>query len=130
MRRRKKKSEMTDERLTELNDRYWHMNPNPRKVPFAPGVTPEFTICRSCSAFVWEQEVHDSFHDGLIQRRATFARENSDGSVTMQFIDGTRETFAPDHFARMSGDALISLLREINDGIEPGWAERNPKIDE
>lgn len=118
---------MTDERLTELNDRYWHMNPNPKKVPFAEGVTPEFEICRSCSAFVWDQEVHDKFHDDQITRHATFAIQREDGSTFIQFIDGTQVTIEParDKEPFLSSEIFRDFMNGVNDDIKPGWKERH-----
>lgn len=112
---------MNDERLTEKNDRYWHMDPNPDKVPFAPGVTPEFTICRSCSAFVWDEEVHDKFHDDYKpSAKASFVIHKTDESIHIQFIDGTTAELPSDSFAGPAFDKqLLAFVNDTNKRLAP-----------
>jgi hypothetical protein len=103
------------------------MDPNPSKVPLAPGVTSEFTICRLCSAFVWDEEVHDKFHDSFISRHATFAVTKIDGSTFCQFVDGTQVTIPADASGDpFDGDRLIDFMRGVNEDIDPDFAKRHP----
>lgn len=79
------------------------------------------SICPDCSAYVFDCEAHDKFHDDYKPaRKATFITERADGTKLMQFIDGS--TIVIDNGAEIPTESAIEFLEETNRALAPFYA--------
>ena len=84
-----------------------------------------FTSCRRCGCLVFDEDVHDGFHDSYKPpRKASFIVENPDHSFHVQFIDGSTcdlqavDIIDEDHAVEI-WDNLKELLNGTNAALAP-----------
>ena len=111
-----------DPRVREDDDRYVTVNANPKMIPLAEGVVQSFTVCIKCSAFVWDKEDHDKFHDAYKPaRKASFAVAHQDGHVEIQMIDGSKivANANEDGTPAMDEEAARYVMNSMNKQLAP-----------